>query len=150
MATAATLNPEPSLPSEREKLHIPQKSYLAAAHENLNSVSHDTQPTPELYSGKGEEEVASRSPRRNLHKKSGSLRVNGHPKERTEPDVVVERYQDKDGERLVSIRPASDGAEGQRRPIRRNSELVSGRKAGARWEQSRYACPHDPLDVAVN
>lgn len=49
--------------------------------------------------------------------------------------MIVEKYEDKDGEHLVSIRNAWDG---NRRNMRRNSELVSGRRAGAGWEQSQY------------
>ena len=139
MATAATLNPEPSLPSEREKLHLPQKSYLDATEENSNPVSNGTQSAPELFAGNGEEEATSRSPRRHVQKRSGSVRVNGISKGSKESNVIVERYQDKDGERLVSIKPASNDLHDRQRPTRRNNELVSGRKAGAGWEQSQYA-----------
>ena len=138
MATAATLNQEPSLPAEREQQHLSPKSYVDAAVENVDTFSHNGRPPPELYSGQGED-AAPRSPRRSLHKKSGSLKTNGISKEKKDGQVVVERYEDKDGEHLVSVRQASDRGKGKPMAARRNSELVSGRKAGARWEQSQYA-----------
>lgn len=138
MATAATLNPEASLPAEREQQHLSPKSYVDAAKENVDTFSQNGRPLPELYSGQGED-AAPRSPRRSLHKKSGSLKTNGVSKEKKDGQVVVERYEDKDGEHLVSVRQASDRGKGKSMVARRNSELVSGRKAGARWEQSQYA-----------
>lgn len=81
----------------------------------------------ELYAGRGED-AAPRTPTRSPHKKSASLRVNGFSKDNKGSSVIVERYEDKDGEHLVSIRNAWDG---NRRNTRRNSELVS-------WEQSQY------------
>ena len=136
MATAV-LNPEPSLPAERQQKHLPPKSYVDAAAENLDTLSKQDQHSQELYAGQGEDE-APRTPRRNMHKKSGSLRVNGHTKESKDPHVVIERFEEKDGEHLVSIPPGWDRKRGKPLVARRNSELVSGRKAGARWEQSRY------------
>ncbi len=139
MATAATMNLEPSLPAELNQRHLSPKSYLDAAEETLDprskSISRKDQFTPELYAGQGED-ATLRSPRRNIHKKSASLRVNGFSKDNKGPSVIVEKYEDKDGEHLVSIRDAWVGQEGK---TRRNSELVSGRKAGSGWEQSQYA-----------
>ena len=138
MATVATLNQEPSLPAERKQQHLSPKSYADAAEENMDALSHNARSAPELYSGQGED-AAPRSPRRSLHKKSGSLKTNGVSKEKKKNgQVIVERYEDKDGERLVSIRQAWDRGKGKPMAARRNSELVSGRKAGAGWEQSQY------------
>lgn len=145
MATAVTLNPEPSLTSERQKQHLPPKSYADITEENLKPQTHEYQSTPELYAGNGEEESISRSPRRNLHKKSGSTRVNGFSNDSKDAGVIIERYEDKDGEHLVSIKTASDGPQGKRRSTRRNSELVSGRKAGAGWERSGYTRLRDQM-----
>jgi len=137
MATAATMNPNPSLPAELKKQHLPPKSYLDAREENLDphsdSRSWNDQLAPELYAGEGED-ATLRSPSRNVHKKSASLRVNGFSKDNKGPSVMVEKYEDKDGEELVSIRNTLDG---QKSKTRRNSELVSGRRAGAGWEQSQ-------------
>ena len=136
MATTENLNPEPSLPKERKQKHLPPKSYVDATEENLDRLPHQHASVPELYAGQGENE-GHRSPRRNLQKKSS--RVNGLSKEKHESHVIIERYQDKDGERLVSIKTEWDDQRGKRMPLRRNSELVSGRKAGARWEKSQCA-----------
>lgn len=113
MATAIALNLEASLPAERKLQRLPPKSYLDATEENLGTTS--------------------RSPRRIMHKKSGSSRINGYSKDSKDPAVVVERYEDKDGEHLVSIKQEWDG---EKSSIRRDSVLVSGRKAGAGWEHS--------------
>ena len=137
MATAATLNPEPSLPSERQEHHLPPKSYADAAVEDMNPEANQDNTFQALYAGQGEDD-APRKPQRNMHKKTGSLRVNGFSKSKREPHIMIERFEDKDGEHLVSITPAWDSKRGEPSVARRNSELVSGRKAGARWEQSRY------------
>ena len=134
MATPATLNPETSLQAERKQQHLPLKSYKDVAEENLDSISEDQQQhTPELYAGHGED-ATLRSPMRNMHKKSGSSRVNGYPKDGKDSAILVERYEDKDGEHLVSVRQAWDG---ERNRKRRNSILLSGRRAGAGWEKSQ-------------
>lgn len=124
------------MPAELKQQHLSPNSYADAAGENTDTFSHNGRPPPELYSGQGED-AAPRSPRRTLHKKSGSLRTNGVTKEKKDGQVVVERYEDKDGEHLVSIRQAWAGGKGKPIAARRNSELVSGRKAGAGWEQSQ-------------
>ena len=133
----ATADQEPSLTAGQQQQHLLPKSYIDAAQQDLIKLQNNARSAPELYSGQGED-AAPRSPRRSPHKKSGLLRANGLSKENKDGQVVVERYEDKDGEHLVSIRQAWD--RGKRKPTttRRNSELVSGRKAGARWEQSQY------------
>ncbi|KAF6227349.1 hypothetical protein HO133_008793 [Letharia lupina] len=135
MATAATLNQEPFLPAEPKQQHLSPNSYVDAAGGNVDTFSQNGRPPPELYSGQGED-ATPRSPRRTSHKKSTSLKTNGISKEKKDGQVVVERYEDKDGEHLVSIRQAWDRGKGKPMAARRNSELVSGRKAGAGWEQS--------------
>ena len=136
MATAATLKQEPSFPPEPKQHHLMPKSYVDTGENNEDMFSTNGRPPPELYSGQGED-AAPRSPRRSLHKKSGSVRMNGVAKEKKEGQVVVERYRDKDGEHLVSIRQEWDRGKGKPIVARRNSELVSGRRAGAGWEQSK-------------
>ena len=137
MATAAALDQEPSLTAVQKQQHLLPKSYVDAAEQDLVTLPNNARSAPELYSGQGED-AAPRSPRRSPHKKSGSLRTNGLSKENKDGQVVVERHEDKDGEHLVSIRQALDKGKGKPTATRRNSELVSGRKAGARWEQSQY------------
>ena len=137
MATAATLSPEPSLHPECQEHHLTAKSPADAAVENLKIDSKQDDSSQELYAGEGED-AAPRQSQRNMHKKSGLLRVNGFSKDNRESHVIVERFEDKDGEHLVSITPGWDSNRGKALVARRNSELVSGRKAGARWEHSRY------------
>ena len=134
---AATLNPELSLSSESQEHHLPAKSCADAAVEDMGPDANQENTFQALYAGQGEDDTP-RKPQRNMHKKTGSLRVNGFSKDNKEPHVVVERFEDKDGEHLVSITPGWDSKRGKPSVARRNSELVSGRKAGARWEQSRY------------
>ena len=138
MAAAATLHQEPLLPVEpKQQQHLSPNSHIDTVEEIVSPISNSERPPPELYSGQGED-ATPRSPRRNLHKKSGSLRTNGVAKEKREDQVIVERYEDKDGQHLVSIRQAWDRGNGKSIVTRRNSELLSGRKAGAGWEQSQY------------
>lgn len=147
MAAAATLKQEPSLPAERKQRELLPKSYADAVENNADTCSDNGRPPPELYSGQGED-AAPRSPRRVSHKKSASLRANGVSKDKKEGQVVVERYEDKDGEHLVSVRQAWDRGKGKSIIARRNSELVSGRRAGAGWEQSQYGdLPFDVIPV---
>ena len=136
MPTTATPNPE-ALPAEEKQQHLSSQSYDYAAEEKVDTFSHNARSPPELYSGQGED-TTPRSPRRSPHKKSASLKTNGLSKEKKNSQVVVERYEDKDGEHLVSIRQSGDRGKGKPMAARRNSELVSGRKAGAGWEQSQY------------
>ena len=136
LAMAATLDPD-LLSTERQEHHLPPKSYADAVVENMSPDANQDNTFQALYAGQGEDD-APRKPQRNMHKKTGSLRVNGFSKDNKEPHVVVERFEDKDGEHLVSITPGWDSKRGKPSVARRNSELVSGRKAGARWEKSRY------------
>ena len=132
MATAATLNPETAFHPEPQQQHLVRKSSANAPQDNLDPQPLQHQSAPELYAGQGEDATA-RSPSRKIHKKSASSRTNGSWKDGKGPSVFVERYEDKDGEHLVSVRQALDG---QKR-TRRNSVLLSGRRAGAGWEQSQ-------------
>lgn len=131
MATAATLNPEPSLPAG----HLPPKSYVDPTEQSGYNGSPNGSSTREFYAGEGEDETL-RSPRRKLQKRTASPRVNGRSKEQRKSSIIVEKFGDKDGEHLTSLRsgwnPPSNG-----KSERKGKELVSGRKAGARWEQSQ-------------
>ena len=127
--TVGPLNPEPSLLAEREKQRLTPKTYEQAAQENLDISHTNGQPMPEIYAGQGEDE-APRTPNRHMHKKTSSLRLNDGVRGKKDSQVVIERYSDKDGEHLVSLRGGANKLE------RTNSELVSGKKAGERWKQS--------------
>ncbi len=80
------------------------------------------------YTGKGEDD-SPRSPMKKAHKKSGSVQLNGRaqPKEQHASDLVVEDLKDRNGVHLTTLRRA-------------DTELVSGRRAGAGWEMSRRVC----------
>ncbi|KAG8525401.1 uncharacterized protein KY384_009045 [Bacidia gigantensis] len=141
MATAIVQNGGPLLTREN---HLPLKSYASVAAENDDSVSSHG---AEIFTGEGED-TSNASPHRNLHTRPKSVETNGSLKDGKTEKVVVERYVDKEGEHLVSLGPVQELEE--KKPFtarRRNSELLSGRKAGARWERShiRFA----PLSVPI-
>ncbi len=89
-----------------------------------------------LLVGKGEADTQRSPPFSSpRHKKSGSLRLNGTPKQQKAPELLVEDIRDKDGERLTSLKLAFDD---KPKPSRTQTELVSGRRAGASWDRSQY------------
>ncbi|KAL8857071.1 MAG: hypothetical protein Q9178_006363 [Gyalolechia marmorata] len=102
------LDTEQSQPPERQKQHL-----------LVGKGEADTQRSPPFS-----------SPR---HKKSGSLRLNGATKQQKAPELLVEDIRDKDGERLTSLKLAFDD---KPKPLRTQTELVSGRRAGASWDRS--------------
>lgn len=119
----ANLNAEPPLPQERKNQNLAQKSDADAVHH--------TQIAPEQYIGQGEDNLP-RTPKKKSHKKGISRLIVDHNGDTLEPlagkeisSVVIEEYQDNDGELLTTLR--------------RNDtvELVSGRRAGAGWERSQ-------------
>lgn len=133
---SASLNPEPSLPAERKESDLPPKTYAEATEENLDryqiSSNGDNPSAQYSFSGQGQDDTP-RSPRKNMHKKNDSVRLNGHvnfkvkekeTKDQENSNLVVEDFPDRDGQHLTSLRRAE-------------TELVSGRKAGAGWERSK-------------
>ena len=99
---------------------------------------------PTQLCGKGEDDTL-RSPKKKIHRKSRSVQLNedtqskvqnasdlirdhlnGHskPKVQDSPEVVEEDLKDRNGDHLTSLRRA-------------DTELVSGRRAGAGWEKSQ-------------
>ncbi|MCJ1431771.1 diacylglycerol O-acyltransferase 1 [Xylographa pallens] len=137
---SSPLNAEPSQPQEREEQHLPPKTYVDAAVENLTGDSEKDNNTPSQYIGQGEDD-APRSPLRKPHKRNGSLRVNGLRNKTSAQSLLVEKFRDRDGEHLTSINPLDSedsGQQTQKSPSRRTGggELVSGRRAGAGWEKS--------------
>ncbi|KAL9098041.1 MAG: hypothetical protein Q9163_006219 [Psora crenata] len=91
---------------------------------------------PERSTGQ-DKDAGPRAGRRATQDKSGILRMNGHSKNKKNSNVIIERFQDKEGEHLVSLRQGEDSEGNQ--PLaarRRNSELLSGRRAETRWERS--------------
>ena len=135
MVASAPLNLEPSLPAERQRQDLTPKPYANATEEGLSEDSISDETESILYAGNGEASTP-RNPRGNLHKK---LALNGHTKDKKSSNFVIEKFQDKDGEHLISLAPGWEKERDKPRAARRqNSELLSVRKAGARWEQSQY------------
>ena len=128
--------------------------------------------TPETFDGVGEDETP-RSPTRRAHKKSSSKSLNGsvdkndskslQPNGHKTGELVYENVYNKSGDNLASIQPSSEfytslkqrenkgpSSEPPRQITchdRTNSELVSGRRAGAGW--SRSAIRWAPLNVPL-
>ena len=118
------LNPE-SLGGAEPQGNLSSDSSLNATDWSFRRRLKNKENLATQYSGKGEDDTP-RSPRRKVHKKSGSVQLNGHskPKEHEASDLVVEDLKDRNGEHLTSLRRA-------------DTELVSGRRAGAGWEKSQ-------------
>lgn len=140
----APLNPEPSRPDEREEHHLPPKTYKDAAEENMSSETDKENNRPQ-YIGQGEDTTIRRPSRKPSHKKDGSIRINGLKYKKSDTHLLVEDFEDKDGQKLTSTKPY-DFAQAleldeTEKPVRRRKEekeLVSGRKAGAGWERSGF------------
>ena len=114
---------------------------------NVSPTSHSSvvqelweEPTngaaPEQYTGKGEDDLP-RSPVRKVIKKSSSSRMNGHTrnKEGSLSSLVVEKFQDRDGEHLTTIKQFHQNGQQQNQ---RSDELLSGRRVGTKWERYKY------------
>ena len=103
-------------------------------------------PAPVEYVDSGEDD-APRSPVRKAHSRNGSLRVNGLKRDKVNQSLVLENYQDKDGVHLIGVAPEDTIVNSLKLDVKQMSrerkdgshELVSGRRAGAGWEQSGYA-----------
>ena len=70
-------------------------------------------------------------------KKPRTVQINGLSKSSVSSELIVEDFVDKDGERLTSLKLAWDDDVGQRQLQRRESTLISGRRAGAGWDRSQ-------------
>ena len=141
-------------------------------HETPNGVHHTNgAKTPETLEGMGEDETP-KSPIRRVHKRTSSKSLNGSINKKpsqtllpngTQPEgeLVYENIYNKSGDNLASIEPSKDyyaslsqreNKPGNPRPQlfahdRTNSELVSGRRAGAGW--SRSAIRFAPMNVPI-
>lgn len=169
-----SLNAEPSQPDERAAQDLPPKSYAAAAEQAVEEQSHESQADStkervsknvqnmkangkiripseedkELYEGEGVDS-SPKSPAR-AHRRKTSLKSNGSigkkHGERVQSDVY-EKHADSNGQPLTSVKPSDDYEKDirtDRKPMRRNSELKSGRQAGAGWHRSKYVEPLGP------
>ncbi|KAL8808585.1 MAG: hypothetical protein Q9200_004220 [Gallowayella weberi] len=133
-APSGPFDAESLQPVESEEQHLLSKSYhdtTVTPPERVNGIE-DTFPTQ--FVGKGEADTHRSPPFSSpRQKKSGSLRLNGDSKQEKPRDLIVEDIQDKSGERLASLKLAFDD---KSRPQRTQTELVSGRRAGASWDRS--------------
>ena len=138
--------PDPTRAPIQHESALPPASVSETVDELYNAPTNNN-ATPEQYSGEGEDD-APRSPVRKPHKKTGSLRMNGHKRDKggSSSQLMIEKFQDSDGEHLTTIK--------QYRPfgrteteLRRSDELVSGRRVGTKWERSQYALSSDGLVV---
>ena len=139
MATAAPLNPEPALPEEREKMSLPPKSYVDAAQEGIKQINIDnnTDSSPAEFTGQGEVEIQpSSAASQKRRKENGYTKVKGPSVQADESATIVEDFQDKNGDRLTSTKLAF--VDEKRKPTRTQTELVSGRRAGAGWDRSGF------------
>lgn len=105
----------------------------------------------EEYEGEGQDN-SPKSPARNSHRRKASLKSNGSIGRKHGEQLQHElfaKHKDGDGEALTSVKPAADfEREGRtdKKPMRRNSELHSGRRAGEGWHKSKYVkyqLPHE-------
>jgi 2-acylglycerol O-acyltransferase 2 len=165
-----SLNPEPSAPEERAEHNLPPKSYADAAEEALESgpQSHANGTTDEVKTNgihpTSDEEKTShegvgqdgspKSPTARGHRRvssRSSRRSSNHTQENQPPKDMFESHTNGNGDALTSVKPSQDVElpEKDRRidRKRRNSELTTGRQAGAGWSKSkiRFAPMNVPL-----
>ena len=116
------------------------KSYVDAAVDGIeNDIHHEDYITEDTVKHVALEPPLNPTPGKQQN--PNSSQTNGSAAQQTaSSEVVVERYRDKDGEHLVSFRPQWDNKTNKPLAVkRRNSELLSGRKAGARWDRRQAA-----------
>ena len=132
MATA--MDSEPSMLRQTEAYDLPSSSKSSVAQELLDAPANGA--APEQYTGQGE---LPRSPARKVIKKGSSSRINGHGrnKEGSMSQLMVQKFQDKDGEHLTTIKQLHRNGQAENQ---RSDELLSGRRVGTKWERSQYVC----------
>ncbi|KAL8892096.1 MAG: hypothetical protein Q9205_000118 [Flavoplaca limonia] len=125
------LDTEPSQSLKRIPQH-PPLNYPFPATEKETDRSNGIEETPTQFVGNGEAQTQRSPPFSSpRHKKSGSLGVNGTSKEQKPPKLIVQDFPDRSGQRLTSLL-----FDDKPRPQRTQTELVSGRRAGASWDRS--------------
>lgn len=115
------------------------------------SQTNRTVPAEE-YEGEGQDN-SPKSPSRNSHRRKASLKSNGSVGRKHGEQLQHELYEkqkDGDAEPLTSVKPAAEfelDGRTDRKPMRRNSELKSGRQAGEGWHRSKIRFA--PLNVPL-
>ena len=112
---------------------------------------HDSQPNgtkilrivpAEEYEGEGQDN-SPKSPSRNSHRRRTSLKHNGSVGRKHGEQLqheIYEKHKDGNGESLTSVKPAPEfelDGRTDKKPMRRDSELHSGRQAGEGWHKSK-------------
>ena len=131
---ATVVDPKPVLLRRSEPNDVSPPSHSNVGQEPWEEPTNGV--APEQYTGKGEDDLP-RSPVRKVIKKSSSSRMNGHTRnsEGSLSSLVVEKFQDRDGEHLTTIKQFHRNGQQQNQ---RSDELLSGRRVGTKWE--RYKC----------
>lgn len=155
-----SLNPEPSAPEERAERDLPPKSYADAAEEALhpgpqshangknnevkpNGIPHAQEEDQTFHEGIGQDGTP-RSPTAKGHRRvssRSSQHTPGHKQDSHPPKAMFESHTNGNGHALTSVKPRQDIelAKKDRRidRKRRDSELTTGRQAGAGWSKSK-------------
>lgn len=141
---SAVSNEHSSQSGDRNEYYIPPTLDSDSIEKFINGDIKIENVAPVEYVGSGEDD-APRSPMRKAHSRDGSLRVNGIKREKGNQSLVLERYPEKDGGHLIGVAPENSISDSLRLNDKmprarhnRSHELVSGRRAGAGWEQSGY------------
>lgn len=134
---AAAVDSQPAFPGKTEV--SPSNDVHPATHSSASQELWDVIPNgraPEQYTGQGEDDLP-RTPVRKIVKKSSTSHINGHARsqEGSISQLMVEKFQDKDGEHLTAIKQSRQNGRSQHE---RSDELLSGRKVGTKWEKSQY------------
>ena len=124
----------PEMTPEASGLADPAKAANGAV--GVNRVTDKRVPTTQ-NSERSAANGPSNASHRQIRKKPHAAQVNGLGKGSVPSELIVEDFEDKDGERLTSLRLARDDDVGQRPLQRRESTLISGRRAGAGWDRSQ-------------
>jgi hypothetical protein len=163
-----SLNPEPAAPEERAEVNLPPKSYADAAEEALEPTSHangtdgtiehtkqrlttkkddvkvNGHTTPPKHETELEgfgQDATPKSPTAKGHRRKASRSSMGSPVRKHGEQIdsaVFEQRTNGHGRAgaLISVKPPKQLEKENLK--RRNSELKSGRQAGAGWAKSRY------------
>lgn len=122
----------------------------------LPGFGHDSQQDPqpngttkilrivpaEEFEGEGQDN-SPKSPSRNSHRRRTSLKMNGSAGRKHGEQLqheMYEKHKDGNGDSLTSVKPAPEfelDGRTDKKPMRRNSELHSGRQAGEGWHKSK-------------
>lgn len=143
------LNTDTASPGDHNEYYSPDKSYVDHTENLSDSVNEKENTAPVQYVGSGEDD-APRSPVRKVHNRHGSPRTNGIKEGEIDQGVIFEQFTDKDGEHLTSVTSDIGFKDKPRQVTKEMSKtkadggpgLVSGRRAGAAWEQSGYVILH--------